>query len=128
VCRPYTDFKSATTYLYVAVEALTEDAARLLTAETGFVFHRKPHAEIWSVRYVLYLTRARRFLPGEKAALAAMVNSQVSAKIRVSFNPDFGNSHFGTVTVTSPDRVRYSSKFLMLINFEKLEYINYVNK
>ena len=46
VCRPYTDFKSTTTYLYVSVNALTEDAARLLTAETGFVFHRKPHAEI----------------------------------------------------------------------------------
>ena len=118
VCHPYTNFKSATIFLYVSVEALTEDAARLLTAETGFVFHRKPHAKIWSVRYVLYLTRARRFLPREKAALAALVNQQVSTKIRVSFNPEFGNFHFGTVTVTSLDRVRYLSKFLLLSKFE----------
>ena len=105
VCRPYTDMKAGVTFLYVPLSLLSEEMAQTLRAEDGFTFHRRSHSEIWSVRYVLYLTREGRFQPGEKDVIVRKVTQRAEGSLRTFYSADYGTAHFGTVTVTSPVRV-----------------------
>ena len=115
MCRQFSDVKAGVTYMYVPLSVLSEERAQELRVESGFTFFRKLHAEIWSIRYVLYLTRVGRFAPGEKAALAAAINHNAHPRvIKVSFNADFGNNHFGTVTISAPERVSGVTNFVFL--------------
>jgi len=121
--------KAGVTFLYVPLSLLSEEDAQALRTEDGFVFHRRTQSEIWSVRYVLYLTREGRFQAGEKDIIAWEIIQRASGSLRTFYNAEYGTAHFGTVTVTSPVRVSVTLYLFMCrqsVYFHVLFYLFYL--
>lgn len=110
-CRTFTDRRLQTTYLYVPEELVGESVLAALTRENGFVLRHRVMPVVWSYKYAIYRVDSARFPAGEKTSLAAKVSGAAEGRsVRVTFNKDIGNEHWGLVTVMCHDKVSHECR------------------
>lgn len=112
--------------LYIPVTLV--DAAlfeALPRTHATFTYLGKTSAETFAVKYVLYLTTTQRFLLNEKERLVEHVRRALPDGLWCTYEPSYGNDHYGTLNVQCKRLVSNLSSLILFKNMIFCQYLSF---